>query len=70
MARVQLSNTLVITAYISGEGHSLQDHASVLVRGGKTKDLPGVRYKIIRGALDCVGVVNRKSSRSLYGTKK
>ena len=70
VVRVLLSNGLYITAYIPGEGHSLQEHSSVLVRNGKTKDLPGVKYKVIRGALDCSGVLGRKTSRSKYGTKK
>lgn len=69
VARVQLSNNLFITAYIRGEGHSLQEHSSVLVQGGRAKDLPGVKFKIIRGALDCGGVLNRKTSRSKYGVK-
>lgn len=70
VAKVILSTKSVIIAYIPGCGHNLQEHASVLVKGGKTKDLPGVRYKIVRGALDCAGVINRKKSRSKYGTKK
>lgn len=70
VARVRLSNKLYVTAYIPGEGHNLQEHSSVLVRGGRVKDLPGVHYKIIRGAIDCHGVKNRKSSRSKYGAKK
>ena len=70
VARVRLSNGIEVTAYIPGEGHNLQEHSIVLVRGGRVRDLPGVRYKVIRGALDSVGVKNRKQSRSLYGTKK
>lgn len=70
VARVKLSNGKEITAYIPGEGHSVEEHAMVLVKGGKTKDLPGVRYKIVRGKLDAEGVKDRKRSRSKYGTKK
>ena len=70
VARVRLSNGIEVTAYIPGEGHNLQEHHVVLVRGGRVKDLPGVRYQIIRGALDCAGVEGRKKSRSRYGTKK
>jgi len=70
VARVRLSNGAVVTAYIPGEGHALQEHSIVLVRGGRVKDLPGVRYHIIRGVYDSVGVENRKKSRSRYGTKK
>jgi len=70
VTRVKLSNNYHVTAYIPGEGHNLQEHSSVLVRGGRVKDLPGVRYKVIRGSLDCLGVNNRKGSRSKYGTKK
>lgn len=70
VARVRLSNGIEVTAYIPGEGHNLQEHSIVLVRGGRVKDLPGVRYKIIRGALDAAGVANRKQSRSKYGVKK
>jgi len=70
VARVQLSNKSFITAYIRGEGHNLQEHSTVLIQGGKTKDLPGLQYKIIRGVFDCAGVVNRKRSRSKYGAKK
>lgn len=70
IARVRLSNGIEVTAYIPGEGHNLQEHSMVLVRGGRVRDLPGVRYKIIRGALDAQGVANRKQSRSRYGTKK
>ena len=69
VARVRLSNGIEVTAYIPGEGHSLQDHSVVLVRGGRVKDLPGVRYHIVRGTLDAGGVVNRKTGRSKYGTK-
>ena len=69
-ARVRLSNGMEVTAYIPGEGHNLQEHSVVLIRGGRVKDLPGVRYHIVRGTLDCAGVENRKQSRSLYGTKK
>ncbi|MCD6270402.1 30S ribosomal protein S12 [bacterium] len=70
VARVRLSNGKEITAYIPGEGHNLQEHSMVLVRGGKVKDLAGVRYHIVRGALDAGGVENRKRKRSKYGTKK
>jgi len=70
VARVRLSNGMEVTAYIPGEGHSLQEHSVVLIRGGRVKDLPGVRYHIIRGALDFAGVEGRRQSRSLYGTKK
>ena len=70
IARVRLSNGKEVTVYIPGEGHSLQEHSIVLVRGGRVRDLPGVRYHIIRGALDCLGVNGRKQSRSLYGAKK
>jgi small subunit ribosomal protein S12 len=70
IARVKLSNGIEVTCYIPGEGHNLQEHSNVLVRGGRVKDLPGVRYKIIRGALDAAGVEGRKQSRSKYGTKK
>ena len=69
-ARVRLSNGMEVTAYIPGIGHNLQEHSVVLIRGGRVKDLPGVRYHIIRGTLDCAGVNDRKKSRSLYGTKK
>lgn len=69
VARVRLSNKQEITAYIPGEGHDLAEHAIVLVRGGRVKDLPGIRYKIVRGRFDTGGVVGRKSSRSIYGTK-
>lgn len=70
IARVKLVNGMEVTAYIPGEGHNLQEHSIVLVKGGRVKDLPGVRYKIIRGALDTAGVENRKQARSKYGTKK
>ena len=70
IARVRLTNTMEVTAYIPGEGHNLQEHSVVLIRGGRVKDLPGVRYHIIRGALDAGGVEGRRQSRSLYGTKK
>lgn len=70
VARVKLSNGNEVTAYIPGEGHNLQEHSVVLIRGGRVKDLPGVKYHIVRGALDAAGVANRKQSRSLYGTKK
>lgn len=70
VARVRLTNGIEVTAYIPGIGHNLQEHSVVLVRGGRVKDLPGVRYKIIRGALDTAGVADRKKSRSKYGTKK
>jgi len=69
VARVRLTNGIEVTAYIPGEGHSLQDHSVVLVRGGRVKDLPGVRYHIVRGTLDAGGVENRKQGRSKYGTK-
>ena len=69
-ARVRLSNGMEVTAYIPGIGHNLQENSVVLIRGGRVKDLPGVRYHIIRGTLDCAGVNNRMQSRSLYGTKK
>ncbi len=69
VARVRLTNGMEITAYIPGEGHNLQEHSIVLVRGGRVKDLPGVRYHIVRGTLDSAGVQNRKRSRSKYGAK-
>ncbi|ADN69219.1 30S ribosomal protein S12 [Mycoplasmopsis fermentans] len=69
-ARVKLSNGMEVTAYIGGEGHNLQEHSVVLIRGGRVKDLPGVRYHIVRGTQDLAGVNNRKQGRSLYGTKK
>ncbi len=70
VARVRLTNGIEVTAYIPGEGHNLQEHSIVLIRGGRVKDLPGVRYHIIRGALDTAGVANRKQGRSKYGAKK
>ncbi|KAF9585163.1 hypothetical protein BGW38_003647 [Lunasporangiospora selenospora] len=70
VARVKLSNDKVVNAYIPGEGHNLQEHSVVLVRGGRVPDLPGVRYHLVRGALDLQGVPNRRTSRSKYGTKK
>jgi len=70
VARVKLTSGVEVTAYIPGEGHNLQEHSVVLVKGGKAKDLPGVRYRIVRGALDAAGVENRKQGRSLYGTKR
>lgn len=70
VARVRLSNGIEVTAYIPGEGHNLQEHSIVLIRGGRVKDLPGVRYHIIRGTLDAAGVADRKQGRSKYGTKK
>lgn len=70
VARVRLTNGYEVWAYIGGEGHNLQEHAVVLVRGGRVKDLPGVRYHIVRGSLDLQGVNNRKQGRSKYGTKK
>ena len=69
IARVRLSNNMEVTAYIPGEGHNLQEHSVVLIRGGRVKDLPGVRYHIIRGTLDAQGVKDRKRGRSKYGTK-
>lgn len=69
VARVRLSNKMEVTAYIMGEGHSLAEHSIVMVRGGRVKDLPGVKYHIIRGKYDCAGVSNRKTSRSKYGVK-
>lgn len=70
IARVKLTSGFEITAYIPGEGHTLQEHSIVLIRGGRVKDLPGVRYKIIRGALDATGVKNRNQGRSKYGARK
>ena len=70
VARVRLTNGMEVTTYIPGEGHNLQEHSIVLIRGGRVKDLPGVRYKIVRGALDAAGVANRKQARSRYGAKK
>lgn len=69
-ARVRLSNGYEVTAYIGGEGHNLQEHSTVMIRGGRVKDLPGVRYHIIRGTLDCAGIDKRRQGRSQYGTKK
>ena len=70
IARVRLTNGIEVTAYIPGEGHSLQEHSVVLIRGGRVKDLPGVRYHIVRGALDTTGVENRQQGRSKYGAKQ
>ncbi len=70
VARVRLTNGIEVTAYIPGEGHSLQEHSVVLIRGGRVKDLPGVRYHIVRGALDATGVQGRQQQRSKYGTRK
>ncbi|NLX98002.1 MAG: 30S ribosomal protein S12 [Rhodopirellula sp.] len=70
ITRVRLSNGKEVTVYIPGEGHSLQEHSIVLVRGGRVRDLPGVRYQVVRGALDSLGVENRKQARSRYGAKK
>jgi small subunit ribosomal protein S12 len=70
IARVRLTNGMEVTAYIPGEGHSLQEHSAVLIRGGRVKDLPGVRYHIIRGTLDTGGVDGRKRARSKYGSKR
>ncbi len=70
IARVRLSNGMEVTAYIPGEGHNLQEHSIVMIRGGRVKDLPGVRYHIVRGRYDTQGVENRKRSRSLYGVKR
>ncbi len=70
VARIRLSNTKEVNAYIPGEGHNLQEHSIVLIRGGRVKDLPGVRYHIVRGALDTAGVANRKQGRSKYGAKR
>lgn len=70
VARVRLTNNMEVTAYIPGEGHNLQEHSIVMIRGGRVKDLPGVRYHIIRGTLDASGVDDRKRGRSKYGTKK
>lgn len=70
VARVRLTNGMEVTAYIPGEGHNLQEHSVVLIRGGRVKDLPGVRYHIIRGTLDASGVADRRKSRSKYGTKR
>ena len=70
IARIRLTNGEEVTAYVPGEGHNLQEHSMVLVRGGRVKDLPGVRYHIVRGTLDCLGVNGRNQGRSKYGTKK
>ena len=70
VCRVRLVNGMEVTAYIPGEGHNLQEHSMVLIRGGRVKDLPGVRYKVIRAALDCASVEERRQARSRYGTKK
>jgi small subunit ribosomal protein S12 len=70
IARVRLTTGIEVTSYIPGEGHNLQEHSIVLVRGGRVKDLPGVRYHIVRGALDTAGVANRRRSRSKYGAKR
>jgi len=70
VARVRLTNGMEVTSYIPGEGHNLQEHSVVLIRGGRVQDLPGVRYHIVRGTLDTTGVQNRKQSRSKYGTKR
>jgi len=70
VARVRLTNGIEVTSYIPGEGHNLQEHSVVLIRGGRVKDLPGVRYHIIRGTLDAVGVEDRRQGRSKYGTKR
>ena len=70
IARVRLTNGEEVSAYVGGEGHNLQEHSVVMVRGGRVRDLPGVRYHVVRGALDCLGVEDRKQGRSKYGTKK
>lgn len=70
VARIRLTNKMEVTGYIGGVGHNLQEHSIVLIRGGRVKDLPGVRYHIVRGALDTLGVADRKQSRSKYGAKK
>ena len=70
VARVRLTNGIEVTSYIGGEGHNLQEHSVVLIRGGKVKDLPGVRYHVVRGTLDCQGVNGRQQGRSKYGAKK
>ena len=70
VARVRLTNGIEVSAYIPGEGHNLQEHSVVLIRGGRVKDLPGVRYHIVRGTMDCAGVNDRKQGRSRYGAKK
>lgn len=69
IARVKLTNGMEVTAYIGGEGHNLQEHSIVMIRGGRVKDLPGVRYHVVRGVLDCAGVEGRQQGRSKYGTK-
>ena len=70
VARVRLTNGFEVTSYIGGEGHNLQEHSGVLIRGGRVKDLPGVRYHVIRGSLDCAGVGDRRKGRSKYGAKR
>ena len=70
VARVRLTNGFEVTSYIGGEGHNLQEHSVVLIRGGRVKDLPGVRYHTVRGTLDCAGVPDRRNGRSKYGTKR
>ncbi len=70
VARVRLTNGMEVTSYIPGEGHNLQEHSVVLVRGGRVKDLPGVRYKVVRGTLDAAGVAERREGRSMYGVKR
>ena len=70
VARVRLTNGFEVTSYIGGEGHNLQEHSVVLIRGGRVKDLPGVRYHTVRGTLDCAGVADRRQGRSKYGTKR
>lgn len=70
VCRVRLTNGFEVTSYIGGEGHNLQEHSVILIRGGRVKDLPGVRYHTVRGALDCSGVKDRKQARSKYGVKK
>lgn len=70
IARVRLTNGMEVTAYIPGEGHNLQEHSVVIIRGGRVKDLPGVRYHIVRGLLDTAGIEKRRQGRSLYGNKK
>ncbi|VAX76837.1 30S ribosomal protein S12 [Buchnera aphidicola] len=70
VCRVRLTNGYEVTAYIGGEGHNLQEHSVILIRGGRVKDLPGVRYHVVRGSLDCSGVKDRKNGRSKYGVKK
>jgi small subunit ribosomal protein S12 len=70
VARVRLSNSMEVTAYIPGEGHNLQEHSVVMIRGGRVKDLPGVRYHVVRGTLDAIGVQKRRNGRSKYGAKR